>query len=414
MKSKNTRPVNGKCSSADIPWVLVLPFTLFLIIYLIAIFISSQYPSSPVIHATSLRSRNIKKCDIFSGEWISDKKAHYYSGETCHLMLDQANCIKNGRPDREFMNWRWKPDECELPLFDAMEFLKIVKGKSMAFVGDSVGRNQMESLLCLLASVASPEDISHRYTSLNRNTRHWFFQDYNFTLATFFSPFLVRNIETDPNGFSFKSTINLYLDEADKEWTAHIESFDFVIISAAQWFFRKLVFYENGQVVGCFNCQKQNITELPNLYGLRKVIRTALRTLNDLKGYNGVTFFRTFSPTHFENGEFNTGGRCARTKPFAKEEMRLEGYFLEAYLTQAEEFRAAEKVARKRGLQFWLLETTEAILLRPDGHPDIYGRMKDKNVSVVDCVHWCLPGPIDTWNEFLLYFLKLGNQTSSA
>uniref|UniRef100_A0A0A9HQF3 Trichome birefringence-like C-terminal domain-containing protein n=1 Tax=Arundo donax TaxID=35708 RepID=A0A0A9HQF3_ARUDO len=23
-----------------------------------------------------------------------------------------------------------------------------------------------------------------------------------------------------------------------------------------------------------------------------------------------------------------------------------------------------------------------------------------------DCVHWCLPGPIDTWNEILLQFVK--------
>ncbi|KAL7184865.1 hypothetical protein ACSBR2_026918 [Camellia fascicularis] len=53
------------------------------------------------------------------------------------------------------MKWRWKPDECELPLFNAVQFLELVRGKTLAFVGDSVGRNQMQSLTCLLASVSA-------------------------------------------------------------------------------------------------------------------------------------------------------------------------------------------------------------------------------------------------------------------
>ena len=63
--------------------------------------------------------------------------------------------MKFGRPDSEFLKWRWKPTECELPPFDAVQFLGLVKGKSMAFVGDSVARNQMQSLLCLLATVST-------------------------------------------------------------------------------------------------------------------------------------------------------------------------------------------------------------------------------------------------------------------
>jgi hypothetical protein len=46
--------------------------------------------------------------------------------------------------------------------------------------------------------------------------------------------------------------------------------------------------------------------------------------------------------------------------------------------------------------------------LRPDGHPGPYmhkdpfgggGRVPN------DCVHWCMPGPVDTFNEFLLQTL---------
>ncbi|KAI4352287.1 hypothetical protein L6164_006554 [Bauhinia variegata] len=431
MKFQAIDLLNGRSRSAGIPKrVLLVPSTLLLTIFLVSLISRSSKTLSPEVdtsnsHAllpsidtSSSNSTEEKSCDVFLGEWVSYPGGPRYYDETCKLLLDQQNCFKNGRPDREFLNWRWKPYECDLPLFDATQFLKLVRGKSMAFVGDSVGRNHMLSLLCLLSTVASPEKLSSRYEPLSPYAKYessqWFYADYNFTLGMFFSPFLVRSILSDPNGFSWNSRVNVYLDEADEEWTTRIQTFDHVILSAAQWFWRQMVFYEKGQVVGCFGCKNENITDLPNTYGLRKVFRTALRTLNELKGYNGVTFLRTYSPTHFENGEFNTGGSCPRRKPFAKGERRLEGYPLEAYLTQVEEFRTAEKEGRKKGLQFRLLETTEAMMLRPDGHPNHYGRMKNKNVKVVDCVHWCCPGPIDTWNEFLLHFMKLGTQTSSS
>ena len=59
-----------------------------------------------------------------------------------------------GRMDMDFLNWRWKPDQCDLPRFNAKTFLQIVQGKTMAFIGDSVARNHMESLLCLLSQVS--------------------------------------------------------------------------------------------------------------------------------------------------------------------------------------------------------------------------------------------------------------------
>ncbi|PQM41031.1 protein trichome birefringence-like 19 [Prunus yedoensis var. nudiflora] len=76
------------------------------------------------------------------------------------------------------------------------------------------------------------------------------------------------------------------------------------------------------------------------------------------------------------------------------------------YLTQVEELKAAEEQGLLRGLQFRLMDTTEAMLLRPDGHPNFYGHSPHRNMTLADCVHWCLPGPIDTWNEILLYMLK--------
>ena len=129
----------------------------FLTIIPLYLFSTSHSPlSSPKIDVGDLRNIGmVKECDIFSGKWIPHPKGPYYTDATCSLIIDQHNCVKSGRPDTEFMKWRWRPDECELPFFNAKRFLELVKGKKMAFVGDSVGRNQMQSLLCLLASVSA-------------------------------------------------------------------------------------------------------------------------------------------------------------------------------------------------------------------------------------------------------------------
>lgn len=254
-------------------------------------------------------------------------------------------------------------------------------------------------------------DISYKYTS-DTNFRRWFYTDYKFTLATFWSPFLVKAKDADPKGHSFNNLMNLHLDTVDEAWAAQIENFDYVIISAGQWFFRPLIFYEKGQVVGCHGCNEKNITEVTKFYGYRKAFRTSFRTLQNLKNYKGLTFLRTFSPAHFENGAWNEGGNCVRTRPFTKQEMKLDDYNLEFYLTQVEELRAAEREGRKRGLEFRLLDVTEAMVLRPDGHPNHYGHSPHKNVTIADCVHWCTPGPIDTWNEFLLQMLKMEGERS--
>lgn len=96
-----------------------------------------------------------KDCDLFSGEWVPNPEGPYYTNETCYAIQEHQNCMRFGRPDTGFLKWRWKPDECELPIFDPRRFLELVRGRSLAFVGDSVARNHMQSLICLLSRVST-------------------------------------------------------------------------------------------------------------------------------------------------------------------------------------------------------------------------------------------------------------------
>jgi len=114
----------------------------------------------------SLPSTSVKKCEIFSGEWVPNPEAPYYTNTTCWAIHEHQNCMKHGRPDSEFMKWRWKPNECELPIFNPFQFLEIMRGKSLAFVGDSLARNHMQSMICLLSRVSvSPTFSRFRFIS---------------------------------------------------------------------------------------------------------------------------------------------------------------------------------------------------------------------------------------------------------
>lgn len=213
-------------------------------------------------------------------------------------------------------------------------------------------------------------------------------------MATFWSPYLVRSKQVDSNGGLY----HVYLDEFDEIRTNQINEFDYVII-----------------IVGCQYCALENVTQLTWHHGYKKAFWTAFKAIISLENFNGVTFLRTFVPSHFENGVWDKGGNCVRTRPFKSNETRLEGNNLELHTIQLEQFKIAEKEARKKGLKFMLLDTTQAMLLRPDGHPNKYGHWPHENVTLFnDCVHWCLPGPIDTWSDFLLEMLKMEDVRSTS
>jgi hypothetical protein len=64
--------------------------------------------------------------------------------------------MTNGKPDDGYLYWKWKPYGCDvLPPFEGKTFLEGMRGKHWALVGDSILRNHVQSLLCLLSKVVS-------------------------------------------------------------------------------------------------------------------------------------------------------------------------------------------------------------------------------------------------------------------
>lgn len=110
---------------------------------------------------------NAEACDLLKGKWVPDSRPPVYTNSTCKFIQGHQNCIKNGRPDLSFLKWKWQPEKCDLPRIDAQSFLNAMRNRAMAFAGDSIARNQFQSLLCQLSQVLSLYPLVQR--SLSRS-----------------------------------------------------------------------------------------------------------------------------------------------------------------------------------------------------------------------------------------------------
>lgn len=225
--------------------------------------------------------------------------------------------------------------------------------------------------------------------------------------------FLVEATERDVNGSSW-GVFDLRLDRIDANWSSKLRRTDSVVISSGHWFFRENYLHKGHKLVGCTFCSAPNVKALGVAFAVSSAFRTAFKFLRSCGGREKkklLIVLRTFSPAHFENGAWNGGGSCNRTRPFSEEEMmRLSsGINWEIRSAQVGE---VERVVKRSGdhqkwfweKQFGVLDVTKAMLMRPDGHPGTHWNNEWMR-GYSDCVHWCLPGPVDLWNELLLQVL---------
>lgn len=64
----------------------------------------------------SMLKNSLKQCDLFFGKWVFDNKSYpLYKEQKCTFMKDDFACQKYGRKDSNYMHWRWKPHNCDLP-----------------------------------------------------------------------------------------------------------------------------------------------------------------------------------------------------------------------------------------------------------------------------------------------------------
>ncbi|GAU13917.1 hypothetical protein TSUD_262440 [Trifolium subterraneum] len=268
-------------------------------------------------------------------------------------MSDQLACEKFGRKDLNYQNWRWKPHQCDLPRFNATTLLERLRNKRLVFVGDSLNRGQWVSMVCLVES-SLPSTLKSMQTIANGSLNIFKAKEYNATIEFYWSPLLVESNSDDPVNHKVPDRIVRVqaIEKHAKYWT-HA---DIIVFNTYLWWRRQamnVLAHEWGGDKGenCYK-EKNQITE---------------------EGYNG-------------NGSV------------------------------PKMMQVVENVVqdlKTRGLNVEMLNITQLSEYRKEGHPSIYRKqwepLTEEQISnpksYADCIHWCLPGVPDTWNELLYAYI---------
>ncbi|CAK8563758.1 unnamed protein product [Lathyrus sativus] len=356
---------------------------------------------------TNRDSQDLNSCDIFDGSWIQDDSHEpIYQQGSCPSLDDAFNCFKNGRSDYEFLKYRWKPHGCQIPRFDGLKMLHILRGKRVVFVGDSLNRNMWQSLVCALR--ASLKDKSRIYEVSGRREfriQGFFsfkFKDYGCSIDFVKSPYLVQEWKVLRNDrVPSRDTLRLDMIQASK---SQYYNADIIIFNTGHWWNHdktkngKNYFQEGDHVY-----ERLEVSE-----ALKKALKTWAKWVDStVDSTRTRVFFTGFSASHYRGGQWNSGGKCdGERRPITNES------YLAAYPWT---MGIVEDVIAEMKTPVLYLNITKMTDYRKDGHPSIYrepGFYENKGQRMVqDCSHWCLPGIPDSWNE-ILYSILLTAHTN--
>ncbi|KAJ4965712.1 hypothetical protein NE237_017561 [Protea cynaroides] len=354
--------------------------------------------SSKIIEISDLTTSSAEKkvCNYAKGKWVADSRRPLYSGFGCKRWLSGMWACRLTQRTDSFEGFRWQPENCDMPNFEGSAFLRRMKDKTLAFVGDSLGRQQFQSLVCMVSGGReSPkvQDVGREYGlvkargAIRPDGWAYRFPTTNTTILYYWSASLC---DLEPLNITDPATyFAMHLDRPAAFLRQYISRFDVLVLNTGHhWNNGKLranrwVMYVNGM-----RNNDKKLAEIRNAKNF--VVHSVVKWLNSQLPQHPrlKAFFRTISPRHFSNGDWNTGGNCDNTTPLSRG----------AEVSQDESSDPVVESAVK-GTGVKILDITALSELRDEGHMSRYSIKATEGVN--DCLHWCLPGIPDTWNELL-------------
>ncbi|KAF7129016.1 hypothetical protein RHSIM_Rhsim10G0201700 [Rhododendron simsii] len=347
-----------------------------------------------------------RKCNLSAGKWVYDdsNSSNYpsYKTQECSFMDDGMACEKFGRKDLNYQHWRWQPHDCRIRhSFNAEAMLEMLRGKRLVFVGDSLNRNQWVSMVCLVdASIP----LAQKSVNFELNGSLFTFKatvivadycvhmdvnvikEYNASIDFYWAPLLVESNCDGPYDHRIKERIVRV--QAIEKHARHWTNADILVFNSYIWWTSHKMkiqwgsFESPGEVDGDY-------------LEAQRIYKMAVKTWSDWAE---------------EWGKPADQNCYNETEPISK-----EGYW--GRELDPKMMRIVEKSVfelRKKGVEIQILNITQLSEYRKDAHSSIYRKhwspltkeQLAKPQTYADCIHWCLPGVPDVWNELLYAHLK--------
>ncbi|GMH29716.1 hypothetical protein Nepgr_031559 [Nepenthes gracilis] len=348
--------------------------------------------------------RSSELCNYSDGLWIYDSVASARYSHTCREIFKGWNCMLSNKSNGvEITKWRWRPKQCDLLPFDPVRFLERHRDTSIGFVGDSLNRNMFVSLFCTLKQVSN--DVKKWRPA--KADRGFTFLQYNLTIAYHRTNLLARYNRWSASAsggllesLGYKDGYRVDVDVPDSAWAEAPSFHNIIILNTGHWWWAPVKFDPVKSPMLFF---KEGIPVLPPIYpdvGLDMVLKHMISFVESRMQPGGIKILRTQSPRHFEGGDWDKGGSCQHVEPLSAK--RVEELFaVEHNGTNVEARLVNEHLHRAiAGSGFHILDITHMSEFRADAHPGKLGGKKHD-----DCLHWCLPGLTDTWNDLLVAVL---------
>ncbi|XP_057779635.1 protein trichome birefringence-like 33 [Salvia miltiorrhiza] len=329
-------------------------------------------------------------CDMFGGRWVRDYDQPPYEESDCPYIGGQLTCLGHGRPDKDYRYWRWQPNACSLPSFNATLMLEELRGKRMIFVGDSLFRGQFTSLVCLLHRVIPPHAQSmETIHSLTIFTA----KDYNATIEFYWMPFLVESNADDPKMHKVDHRIirNAPIGRHGQYW----KGADIILFNTYIW-------------RGSLEDEAKETVKVSMEDGYRVALKMLIRWINENIDPNKTRlFFVGLSATHQRSSKW---GGAPKGNCYNETAMIEDGRYMGV---ERSLFPIIEEELSKSAVPITFLNISEVTSRRKDAHTSIYKAyrrpltptQRANPIPYADCIHWCLPGVQDVWNH--LFFAKL-------
>ncbi|CAA0830573.1 Protein trichome birefringence-like 34 [Striga hermonthica] len=348
-------------------------------------------------------------CDLFSGTWVYDNFSNpIYKERKCPFMEDDFACETFGRKDLKYQKWRWQPHGCDLPRFNGTALLEKIRGKRLVYVGDSLNRNLYKSMLCMVDSFLPA--TTKRTLKLNGNLYNFRSPEHNASIGFYWSPLLVESNADNAESHSVWPRVARIksIENHSRNWN----DADILVFDSFVWWTGPLYMNILWGSFGSPEAFEKRVTKklLPYEIALRTWSNWVEMHVNRTKT---KLFF--MGPTAYHEGTTIWGAdhRC-----FGLKEPVFDEAFWRSFMSY-EMMRILESTIKdleQRGVKVEYLNITQMSSYRGDAHPainrmfwgvDIERRLKNDPMHFVDCLHWCLPGVPDVWNQILYdYIMK--------